>query len=106
MPPIPMTHAFPMNTDVLSISERLALIEEEYIAIEAALNSGGTFQGQDVVRMRRLSQKPNSLRDLEIIRHPEVPAGTQAKKWAMSHARVSQIKSNGSARIYQFPRHE
>jgi hypothetical protein len=101
-----MKEAFRMDTDVLSISERLALIEEEYLAIEAALNSGETFDGQDVIRMRRLSQKPNSLRDLDIIRHPEVPATAQAKKWAMSHARVSQIKATGSARIYQFPKHQ
>jgi hypothetical protein len=101
-----MIQAFRMQTDTLSVSERLALIEEEYIAIEAALKSGETFDGQDVVRMRRLSQKPNALRDLDIIRHPEVAATAQAKKWAMSHARVSQIKATGSARIYQFPKHQ
>jgi hypothetical protein len=101
-----MIQAFRMHTDTLSVSERLALIEEEYIAIEAALKRGETFDGQDVVRMRRLSQKPNALRDLDIIRHPEVAATVQAKKWAMSHARVSQIKATGSARIYQFPKHQ
>jgi hypothetical protein len=99
-----MKQASRMHTD-LSISERLAVIEEEYLAIEAAVNGGETFDGQDIARMRRLSQKPNSLRDLDIIRHPEIPATAQAKKWAMSHARVSQIRANGSARIYQFPMH-
>jgi hypothetical protein len=101
-----MKQAFRMDTDSLSISERLALIEEEYIAIESALKNGQTFDGQDVVRVRRLSQKPNSLRDLDIIRHPEVATTTQSKKWGMSHARVSQIKATGSARIYQFPKHQ
>lgn len=85
-----------------SLTDTLLMIEQLYQVAQNKVNHGEQFAPRDIPRIEKLRYAPTELRDLEIIHTDrEISNYKVGKKWGVSYARVSQIRTDGLARIFR-----